>query len=550
MNVLSHRLWLTAALAVGFASLGAAQTKPAYVPGQVIVKFRPGFSGSSRMAHTAINSRVKQDMSALGAQVIQLRPGMSVEQAVKYYRGLAGVQYVEPNYIEKGYFAPNDPRYGSQWWLPKVGSASAWDMTLGSSAVKIAVIDSGVDYNHEDLRGKVILGRDVINEDSDPMDDNGHGTHVAGIAAGNTNNGIGIAGLGFNCQIIAVKVLSGAGVGNVAITAQGIQNAADLGAHVINLSLGGPAETQISKDAIAYAKGKGCIIIAAAGNDGTTNRGYPGAYEDVVCVAATNSNDQKADFSTYGSDWVDVAAPGEGIMSTLPNNSYKEEDGTSMACPVVAGLAGLLKAYSPSSTAVEIRAAIENNTVNVGTFVAKGRINAPAAISSIIRPIEMDAFPKATAIYSEANFAQGRSILGGTGDLRFVDDKTVSVESVYQPKNGWMAASQTTVDFPVNLSDLISAELVIRHRSLREATNSVFLYNFLKGKYEVLKSVPGTDSATTTTIALPKQMGNYMQGGEIRLVTRAYISSRAARNANTFRLHLDQLMVRAKIKPE
>ncbi|MGV3616565.1 MAG: S8 family peptidase [Fimbriimonas sp.] len=550
MNKSFNRIWTTGALALGIVCAAFGQGEKPYAAGQIIVKFRPGYVANARMAHTAINSRIAREYPTLGAQKIQLRAGMSVEQAVRYYRGLKGVEYAEPNYIKKGYFAPNDPRYGNQWALPKVGAATAWDLTLGSSGVKIAVVDSGVDYNHEDLRGKVILGRDYINDDADPMDDHSHGTHVAGIAAGNTNNGIGIAGLGFNCQIIAVKVLDENNSGFSDGVAAGIQNAADLGAHIINLSLGSAFDSQIEHDAVLYARNKGALIVAAAGNDGTPNRGYPGAYEECLCVAATNSNDQRADFSTYGNDWVDVAAPGEGILSTVPHNGYVEYDGTSMASPLVAGLAGLMKAYSPSSTAAEIRAAIENNTVNVGDFIAKGRVNAPAAINALIRPIEMDAFAKSAKVYAEGGFAQGGRLLGGSGDLRFVDNRSVSVETVYQRGNGTMASAQLAIDFTTPASQLISAQLHVTHSSRREATNSIFLYNFNSGRYEVLKSVPGSTTFTTSVVNLPKNMTPYVQDGEIRLVVRSYVSARTSRTMPTFNLTLDQVLVRAQVRPE
>lgn len=551
MNVLSHRLWLSAALAVGFASFGAAQTKPEYVPGQVIVKFRPGFAGTSRTTHATINARVTREVAATGYQTIQLRSGMTVDAGVKYYRSLVGVESVQPNYIAKAFFTPNDPRYANQWWLKKVGAPNAWDINLGAPTVKIGVVDSGVDYNHEDLKGKVILGRDEINNDNDPMDDDGHGTHVSGIAAANTNNGIGGAGLGFNCQIIAVKVLGADGTGSYDAIAAGIVNAADLGAQVINLSLGGPISTDNLLASIKYAANKGVVLVAAAGNDGTQIPGFPGSYPECICVAATDEDDKKTDFSTYGNDWVDVAAPGIRILSTVPNNGYEEFQGTSMASPVVAGLAGLLRAHAPTAPAADIRNAIESTCVNVGDFIAKGRIDAPAALNSLVKPVEFDGFAKNAAIYSEGNVTQGSNMLGTSSDLKVADNKVVSVDSVYLPQNGWSASVKLAVAFTATADNFIDGTLTVRHRSKREATNSIFIYNFRTAKYELYKSVPGTEESTTTTIGITKKMlTDYVSGGELRFVVRGYISSRAARNAQTFKLAVDQMMVKGHIRPE
>lgn len=552
MNVMSHRLWLTAALAVGFASLGAAQSNAQntdYVPGKVVVKFRPGFAGMARTTHAMINARVTREMAAIGYQTVQLRPGMTVEQGVKYYKNLAGVESVSPDYRVHAYYTPNDPRYNNQWWLKKVGAPTAWDYTLGAPTVKIGVVDSGVDYNHEDLKGKVILGRDVVNNDADPMDDDSHGTHVAGISAANTNNGVGIAGLGFNSQIIAVKVLDGNGDGTMTGAAEGVINAVDLGAQVINLSLGGPGDVPALKDAINYATTKNVVVVAAAGNDGSSVPGYPGAYEQCICVAATDENDLKTDFSTWGSDWVDVAAPGIRILSTVPNNGYEEFQGTSMASPVVAGLAGLLRAYAPAASAADIRIAIESTTVNVGNFISKGRIDATAALASIIKPVDMDAFVKSASIYSEGTLPQGRNLLGGSADLKTADNKSVSVETIYVPQNGSMASGQFAVNFPVTTQDLVDGTITLRHSSRREATNSLFIYNYRTGKYDLLKSTPGVEALTTTSVALPKKMADYLSGGEIRFVVRAYVSSRASRSTTAFRLNVDQLMIKARIRP-
>jgi thermitase len=548
INVNFPRLWLTAALAVGLASLSAAQSGTQYVPNQIIVKFRPAAAGSAGTAHAAINSKVKKTLSQIGTQVINLRAGMTVDQALRYYRGLAGVEYAQPNYIRRAHFTPNDPRYIQQWWLPKVNAPDAWELSIGLSTVKIAILDTGVDYNHQDLKGKVILGRDTVNDDNDPFDDVDHGTHCAGIAAGQTNNGIGIAGLGFNASIIAVKVL-GTNGGDDATVSEGMLWAADNGANIISMSLGGPGDGKVTRDAATYCKGKDVFMVASAGNDNTTTRSYPGAIEDIVCVAATDPNDKRAGFSNYGADWVDVAAPGTGIMSTVPNNGYEAFDGTSMACPVVAGLAGLLKSYQPTITAAEIRTIIEANTVPVGTFISKGRVSAQLALNAVVKPIFVDTYVKGASLYKERDTPMGRGFLGASGDLRTADSKTVSIETVYQNGNGYMAAAEITVDFKQVLADVLGSQISITHQSKRQATTTIYLYNVVSKKYEVLKSTPGSDGFTTTTINLPRYLDSYVSNGELKLIVRSYVAARNAASVGTYRLNLDRLVTTARVKP-
>jgi thermitase len=300
---------------------------------------------------------------------------------VKKFESLDSVEYAEPNTTLHASYVPNDPDYKTKQYAPqKVSAEQAWDTTQSSSNVKIAVIDTGVDYNHPDLSGKVIKGADFVDDDNDPIDENEHGTHVAGIAAANTNNGVGIAGLAPKASILAVRVLDADGSGSLDDVAQGIRYAADQGAQVINLSLGGSIGSQTLQDAVNYAWNKGSVVVAAAGNSGVALPSYPAYYSNAIAVAATDQNDQKASFSNFGT-WVDIAAPGVDIYSTTPNNQYASFSGTSMASPVVAGVAGLLAAQGKNAS--QIRAALEDTAdpvTGTGTLFQNGRVNAAKAV--------------------------------------------------------------------------------------------------------------------------------------------------------------------------
>lgn len=296
----------------------------------------------------------------------------------------------------------NDTLYSNQWALPKIAwdkldaTASAYNPATPSSI--LAVVDTGVDYTHPDLAGKVDTGEDwdFVNNDDNAMDDNLHGTHVAGIAAASTNNSSGVAGVSINTNtILPVKVLNQSGSGYYSWISAGIIYAADHGAKVINLSLGGNIKSTTLENAVNYAWNKGAVVVAAAGNSNNSSKTYPAAYPIALAVWASNQNDNKASFSSYGT-WVDIGAPGVSILSTIPVNldtkdgnqdGYYLGSGTSMATPHVAGLAGLLFSQHPDWPALQVRNKIELTADPVGGklynrgYLGRGRINVFRALT-------------------------------------------------------------------------------------------------------------------------------------------------------------------------
>jgi len=275
---------------------------------------------------------------------------------------------------------PNDSYFDKQWAFDRIQALEAWQVTSGNQDVIIAVLDTGIDQTHIDLAGQVIAS---INFTQSPTVDDigGHGTHIAGIIGAIANNGAGIAGLAYNCSLMNVKVADDRGFVDAEAVAEGIIWAVDNGAKVINMSLTLTEPTQALEDAVDYAWSKGAILVAAAGNIGNSTPMYPAYYANCLAVTATNSDDLLAPLANHG-DWVDVAAPGANIYSTLPDNSYDYKTGTSMATAYVASLAGLL--FSVVSDANgdgllndEVRYIIESSCDEIGTLdVIKGRINA------------------------------------------------------------------------------------------------------------------------------------------------------------------------------
>jgi thermitase len=280
--------------------------------------------------------------------------------------------------------SPDDTDWPQQDGLRVAGFPKAWDVTKGSSRIVVAVIDTGVDAKHPDLRGALIPGWDFVNNDSDPSDDHGHGTAVAGVIAARSNNHAGGAGICWRCLVMPIKVLDSTGSGDDTLIAAGIVWAADHGAQVINLSLGSPGSSAELTNAMAYASAKGVIIVAAAGNAGVTTQFFPAADPHAISVAATTVADQRYSWSNFGS-WVRLAAPGCNVAPLL-GDGYGMFCGTSSATPVVAGLVALELSAQPAATAREAEEALARAAVPLPAFVQYGRIDAGKTLA-LLRPV-------------------------------------------------------------------------------------------------------------------------------------------------------------------
>ncbi|WP_376766335.1 S8 family peptidase [Thermoactinomyces mirandus] len=350
-----------------------------FVPGELIVKFKEGISAqSAQSVHQQYGAKLMEKSKYSGFEVVKFKG--SITKMIEKYKNNPMVEYVEPNYYAHAMWTPNDLT-SRQWGPQKVQAPQAWDVSQSSSSTVIAIVDTGVQANHPDLNGKVIQGYDFVDNDNVAQDGNGHGTHCAGIAAAVTNNGIGMAGMAPNARIMAVRVLDNQGSGTFADVADGIVFAAQNGADVISLSLGGSVGSTALQNAVQQAWNNGAVVVAAAGNSGVSLPSYPAYYSQAIAVASTTSSDTLSYFSNYGS-WVDVAAPGSDIYSTYINSSYRNLSGTSMATPHVAGLAALLASQGRSNS--QIRAAIENTADQIsgtGYYFEHGRINANRAVN-------------------------------------------------------------------------------------------------------------------------------------------------------------------------
>lgn len=378
--------------------------------GQVIVRFKPGVSAPSALAIArSLGGEPASPVSKIGSRLLKV-PAGTESRVVEALRSNPNVEYAEPNYLCHASLDPNDPGVGdgSQWPLGRIRAFQAWDISVGDD-LTIAIVDSGISPTHSDLAGKVVWGvryQDGV-EGEDWADDHGHGTHVAGIAAAVTDNGVGIAGVSWGASLFAVKVLYPTGDGRATGTyydaTRGIIAAADRGARVINCSFGGPAYSSDLEDAVRYALDKGALVVAASGNYGTGAPIYPAACEKAIAVGATNQDDQRSWYSGYGSHlW--VAAPGGdgsgGVYSTYwraqDGDCYGWLQGTSMAAPHVSGLSALIWSINPEMAPLSLRNILSGTADDLGTVgwdaeYGWGRINAERAARAVALTVDPDA---------------------------------------------------------------------------------------------------------------------------------------------------------------
>jgi len=398
---------------------------------ELFVRFLIEDPSSSQVAlnlHAQVNATVIKDYNEIsGLQLVKIPDNICLTDAINIYSQSSQVLYAEPNNIYQISLMPNDPGFNNQWGLYNTGqivyglwgtagadinAINAWDVSTGSSNVVIAVLDTGIDLNHADLRGNLWINRgeipndgidndgngyiddyygwDFYNNDNDPSDDNGHGTGVAGIIAAFGNNSRGITGVMWNAQIMALKFLDKNGYGTDEDALKAILYANKMGAHIINNSWNGGNYSRALKDAMTISN---ALIVCAAGNNSMDNDifpDYPASYtsSNIISVAATDMDDYITYFSNYGISSVDVAAPGINIYTTRPGNKYGFFTGTSMSAAFVSGLAGLIKSFRPDLTNIQIKNTIMNNVdvkpSLIGKILTGGRINAYKSLINVI----------------------------------------------------------------------------------------------------------------------------------------------------------------------
>jgi subtilisin family serine protease len=363
------------------------------IPKELIVKCK---NSSLKLGKLSIETTIKKYAAQIkelnenaGLHLIELQNERYYFQVMRELSQNPNVKYVEPNYVVKAKFVPNDPYYAFQWGNQLIRVDSAWDKArlVKQATVIVAVLDTGVKVGHEDLKQVMIPGIDLADDKKSTDDVIGHGTHVAGIIAGQTGNGIGISGIADDCKIMPVKVLDDDGNGDDANIVEGIKYATDHGAQVINMSLGGPGPSDVLQDAIDYATSHGVNVVVAAGNEnGPIDT--PGNCKGVITVGAIERNLKRADYSNFG-DKLDVVAPGSDILSTYIDgkgpSGYTYYSGTSMAAPFVSGVVALIKSVNPALSPEAVTDIIHRSATHLGTpgfnkYFGYGLLNADKAV--------------------------------------------------------------------------------------------------------------------------------------------------------------------------
>lgn len=409
-------------VAVVLAGLAAGPAEPAAaapaVSGQLIVGFKKNVSFQQRSnALQAAGAKIRRNLSHIRGAAIRARSGFALSGIQRRLEARSDVAYVERDFILAKSTAPNDPLFAQEYSLasPGIGGVSAqtaWSSRTSCS--KIAVLDSGIQYSHPDLKDNVwhnphevknngkdddkngwvddYYGVNLVKGKGSAADDDGHGTHVSGIIAGRGNNAVGISGLCWSAKVMAVKFMDSHGRGSTSNAVAGIDYAIHQGAKIINCSFGSSSKSQSLENEVNYAKKKGVLLVVAAGNDSDnidSKPSYPASFTSsaILTVAATTSVNQLASFSNYGKSNVDLGAPGLNILSTYTNSGYKTLSGTSMAAPLAAATAAMLHTKDSNLTYSQLRSAIRNHTTAAsalaGKTVSGGLLNVSAALSSV-----------------------------------------------------------------------------------------------------------------------------------------------------------------------
>jgi len=474
---------------------------PPYRPDRILVRF----ASATEPKLVSGTSLYRLVPSVPGLYVIQVNAETNVETALAAYLQDPGVIYAERDYVVQADRIPNDPLFNQLWGLNNTGQTGgtpdadidapeAWDVSTGGISNSgrgpvIAVIDTGVDYTHPDLAANIwtnpneipnngldddgngyvddVRGWDFVNNDNDPMDDNDHGTHVAGTIAAVGDNGIGVVGVNWKAQIMPLKFLDSLGFGSISDAVLAVDYSVRMGAVVSNNSWGGRANSQALLNAIDRARAAGQVFVAAAGNRASNNDStphYPSNYDldNIIAVAATDDNDQLASFSNFGQRTVDLAAPGVNILSTLPGNTYGSFSGTSMATPHVAGVAALLRDFKPNMSYRAIIDAILRSVDVVPALAGRvstgGRLNANKALAIIQPASVLQVSLPSPGIYTEGQdlifgvkFSK-RVFVSGSPSLRFDFNGQVGVSriAVY---NGGSGTDTLTFRYTVQPDD-------------------------------------------------------------------------------------------------
>ena len=457
-------------------SLSSHAAPPDATEVQILVKPTPGMSEAGLHAILSSKGAAQHDtIPSLNVRIVRV-PAKAAANLLDALQHHPEIEYAEPDFIAEAIGTANDPLFtqGSEWHLSKIQAPAAWDISTGAVGVVVAVVDTGVRASHPDLAGKVLAGGyDFVANDADPTDENGHGTAVAGTISPASNNLVGVAGVAWANPILPIRVLDASGSGTYSAISNGITYAADHGARIINMSLGGTSSSRTLQDAVNYAWNKQCVLIAAAGNNGNDIAVYPGACKNVVAVSATDSSDLRPTWSNYGS-YVDVAAPGVDIATLYGTDQYAFWSGTSFSSPVTSGVVALMASANSQLSNAQLVDLLIKNSDDIGAlgfdvYYGYGRVNAFRAVSAARNFVTADTTAPAVSITSPAN----GSIISGTVNVSVSATDNVGVTRLELFVDGalFAQASGASATFSLNTLSYLDGAHTLQARAYDAANN-------------------------------------------------------------------------------
>lgn len=423
----------------------AAGDAPPFVEDELLVQYKAG------VPHDTVAEIIKGAGAWDIDEIPQIRvkrikvPPQALERVKAALARNPHINYVEDNGLVEPALVPNDPRFASQWHLPIIWAPQGWDISRGSAGATIAILDSGVDPTHPDLVGKLVAGYNFIVNNTDTHDVYGHGTEVAGAAAAISNNSIGVAGVAWESTVMPMVVADSTGYATWSALSSSVTWAADRGVRVMNISFAGSSGSLTLQNAINYAWNKGALIFASAGNYSTSTPYYPAAGQNVIAVSATTRTDGLSGYSNYGS-WVDVAAPGDAILTTMKGGGYGSVSGTSFSSPIAAGVAALIVGTNPSLSNVQVEQILKSNADDLGAagfdpYFGFGRVN---VYKSVVAALNTQPQPDTIAPTASIVSPGAGATLSGTTSVNVSATDNVGVTRVELIVDGALFATDAT----------------------------------------------------------------------------------------------------------
>ena len=468
--------------ALSLTTLGFAQTP---VPGRLLVGFKANVPPSQAQSIiNGIGARSSRQLPGLPIHVVELPPTANSNAVANAFRARVEVQFTEPDmYLPPVQITPNDPSYPSQWHLPKIQAPTAWLTTKGSTVVKIAILDTGVDPTHGDLYARLVPGWNTYDNNSNSSDVYGHGTKVAGTASASSNNGLGGAAVSWDTLIMPIRVTDSSGYALYSTIASALNWAADRGARVANISFDIIGSSTVSS-AAQYFQSKGGVVISSAGNSGALSTLAPSPY--ITTVSATDPNDALYSWSTTGNR-VTLSAPG-CVFTTFNGNTYGSACGTSFSSPVVAGVAALVLSLNPNLTPSQVTAILQSSADDLGAVgldsqFGYGRVNAAKAVGIAFNPPSTSSGPGSTPPPAPADTQApsirilsptGGTFVSGNVSVSFSATDNVAVTKVELLINGSVAGTSSSAPFTIkwNTVKVSKGTYVLQGRAYDAAGNS------------------------------------------------------------------------------